>query len=94
MTASYTATAKALHWLMAILFFGLLALGFYMHDLPLSPQKLNSIPGTSGPASPPSCFVWLRLGLAPHAPSARAAGEHAAACSSGRPRRPRAALRC
>jgi cytochrome b561 len=37
----YTATAKALHWLMAVLFFGLLALGFYMHDLPLSPQKLQ-----------------------------------------------------
>jgi cytochrome b561 len=33
-TTRYTRTAKALHWLMAILFFGLLALGFYMHDLP------------------------------------------------------------
>ena len=38
---NYTATAKALHWLMAILLFGLLALGFYMHDLPLSPDKLQ-----------------------------------------------------
>jgi len=38
---SYTKTAKALHWLMAILLFGLLALGFYMHDLPLSPDKLK-----------------------------------------------------
>ena len=38
---SYTTTAKALHWLMAILLFGLLALGFYMHDLPLSPEKLK-----------------------------------------------------
>jgi cytochrome b561 len=37
----YTSTAKALHWLMAILLFGLLALGFYMHDLPVSPQKLQ-----------------------------------------------------
>ncbi len=37
----YTHTAKSLHWLMAILIFGLLALGFYMHDLPLSPQKLQ-----------------------------------------------------
>jgi cytochrome b561 len=26
---------------MAILLFGLLALGFYMHDLPLSPEKLQ-----------------------------------------------------
>lgn len=41
MTARYTSTAKALHWPMAILFFGLLALGFYMHDLPLSPEKLQ-----------------------------------------------------
>jgi cytochrome b561 len=37
----YTGTAKALHWLMAILLFGMLALGFYMQDLPLSPDKLK-----------------------------------------------------
>lgn len=41
MTANYSSTAKALHWLMAILLFGLLALGFYMQDLPLSPAKLQ-----------------------------------------------------
>ena len=41
MTDRYTGTAKTLHWLMAILLFGLLALGFYMHDLPLSPEKLQ-----------------------------------------------------
>lgn len=41
MTDRYTGTAKSLHWLMAILLFGLLALGFYMHDLPLSPEKLK-----------------------------------------------------
>jgi cytochrome b561 len=39
--AHYTSTAKALHWLMAVLLIGLLALGFYMHDLPLSPEKLR-----------------------------------------------------
>ncbi len=38
---AYTKAAKSLHWLMAILLFGLLALGFYMQDLPLSPQKLQ-----------------------------------------------------
>ena len=43
MTTHYTRTAKGLHWLMAILFFGLLALGFYMHDLPLSPEKLQAL---------------------------------------------------
>ncbi|MFZ1829118.1 MAG: cytochrome b [Candidatus Competibacteraceae bacterium] len=37
----YTRTAKTLHWLMALLLIGLLALGFYMQDLPLSPQKLQ-----------------------------------------------------
>ena len=41
MTTHYTATAKLLHWLMAALLFGLLALGWYMHDLPLSPDKLK-----------------------------------------------------
>jgi cytochrome b561 len=37
----YTRTAKSLHWLMALMIFGLLGLGFYMSDLPLSPQKLK-----------------------------------------------------
>ncbi len=41
MNATYTRTAKSLHWLMALLLIGLLALGFYMHDLPLSPEKLQ-----------------------------------------------------
>ena len=41
MSTHYTATAKLIHWLMATLLFGLLALGFYMTDLPFSPQKLQ-----------------------------------------------------
>lgn len=41
MKPAYTGTAQALHWLMAALLFALLALGFYMHDLPLSPEKLK-----------------------------------------------------
>mgnify|MGYP001811140071 CR=1 FL=1 len=41
MNTAYTRTAKTLHWLMAALLFGLLALGFYMRDLPLSPDKLQ-----------------------------------------------------
>ena len=40
-TSSYTLTAKAIHWLMAILLIGLLGLGMYMADLPLSPDKLR-----------------------------------------------------
>lgn len=38
---SYTVTAKALHWGVAVLIFGLLGLGFYMADLPISPTKLK-----------------------------------------------------
>jgi len=37
----YTATAQALHWLMAALIGGLVVLGLYMHGLPLSPRKLQ-----------------------------------------------------
>lgn len=41
MNSQYTATAKSLHWLMALLLIGLLVLGFYMAGLPLSPDKLR-----------------------------------------------------
>jgi cytochrome b561 len=41
MNDHYTATAKVLHWTMALLLLGLLGLGFYMHDLPLTPTKLK-----------------------------------------------------
>ena len=40
MTTTWTPIAKGLHWLMAALLLGLLALGLYMTDLPLSPEKL------------------------------------------------------
>ena len=38
---SYGKTAIALHWLIALLIFGMFPLGIYMVDLPLSPQKLQ-----------------------------------------------------
>jgi len=41
MSARYTKTAIALHWLMALLIFAILPLGLYMHDLTLSPLKLQ-----------------------------------------------------
>ena len=41
MSHQYTATAKSLHWLMAVMLFGLLALGLYMTNLPFSPEKLK-----------------------------------------------------
>lgn len=37
----YTYTAIALHWLMALLLAGLVTIGLYMHELPLSPWKLQ-----------------------------------------------------
>lgn len=40
-TTRYTATAIALHWLMALALAGLVIVGVYMHDLPLSPWKLK-----------------------------------------------------
>ncbi len=37
----YTNTAIALHWLLALLIFAAFPLGIYMHELPLSPTKLQ-----------------------------------------------------
>jgi cytochrome b561 len=41
MKNTYTATAIVLHWLMALLIFAILPIGYYMHDLKLSPVKLQ-----------------------------------------------------
>lgn len=41
MRKHYTTTAKSLHWLAAFMLAGLVALGFVMKDLPLSPEKLQ-----------------------------------------------------
>lgn len=41
MSARYTTTAIVLHWLMALLIFAVFPLGLYMHDLKLSPIKLQ-----------------------------------------------------
>ncbi len=61
MNTSYTTTAKALHWLMALLIFGLLALGFYMHDLPLSPEKLQYYSWHKWAGVTVFFLAWLRL---------------------------------
>ena len=39
--ARYSSTAIFLHWLVAALVIGNFALGWYMHELPLSPAKLR-----------------------------------------------------
>ena len=61
MTTRYTRTAKALHWLMTVLIFGLLALGFYMHDLPLSPDKLKLYSWHKWAGVTVFLLVWFRL---------------------------------
>ena len=61
MNRDYTATAKSLHWLMALLLMGLLVLGFYMHDLPLSPEKLQLYAWHKWAGVTAFLLVWLRL---------------------------------
>ena len=61
MNTHYTATAKGLHWLMALLILGLLALGFYMSDLPLSPEKLQYYSWHKWAGVTVFALVWLRL---------------------------------
>jgi len=39
----YTGTAISLHWLIALAIFANLALGFYVSDLPFSPQRIRLI---------------------------------------------------
>lgn len=41
MNQTYTRTAIALHWLMALGLLAAFSVGHYMHDLPLSPMKLK-----------------------------------------------------
>ena len=60
-THSYTPVAKALHWLMAVLILGLLALGIYMHELPLSPQKLQLYSWHKWAGVTVFVLLWLRL---------------------------------
>jgi cytochrome b561 len=42
-TPSYTRTAIVLHWAVALLIFVAFPLGLYMHELPLSPDKVRLI---------------------------------------------------
>ncbi len=46
---------------MALLIFGLLALGFYMHDLPLSPEKLQYYSWHKWAGVTVFFLAWLRL---------------------------------
>ena len=61
MNTNYTPVAKGLHWLMAALILGLLALGLYMSGLPLSPQKLQLYSWHKWAGVTVFVLVWLRL---------------------------------
>jgi len=61
MNTTYTPVAKSLHWLMALLILGLLALGTYMSELPLSPQKLELYAWHKWAGVTVFLLVWLRL---------------------------------
>ncbi len=61
MDTAYTPLAKGLHWLMALLIAGLLTLGLYMSDLPLSPEKLRLYAWHKWAGVTVFALVWLRL---------------------------------
>jgi cytochrome b561 len=57
----YTATAIALHWLMAVLIFGMFGVGLYMSGLPLSPTKLQIYSWHKWAGVTAFLLVFLRL---------------------------------
>jgi cytochrome b561 len=61
MRMSYTPVAKGLHWLMAVLIVGVLALGLYMTELPLSPQKLQIYSWHKWAGVTVFALLWVRL---------------------------------
>lgn len=61
MNTTYHPIAKALHWFMALAIFGLLALGFVMHDMPLSPDKLQYYSWHKWAGVSIFVLVWVRL---------------------------------
>jgi len=61
MNNSYTAIAKLFHWGMALVFAGLIVLGFVMTDMPLSPEKLQYYAWHKWAGVSVFMLVWLRL---------------------------------
>jgi cytochrome b561 len=61
MNHSYTAIAKLFHWGMALVFAGLIALGFVMTDMSLSPEKLQYYAWHKWAGVTVFLLVWLRL---------------------------------
>ena len=61
MKTSYHPLSKTLHWAMALAIFGLLALGFVMSDMPLSPEKLQYFSWHKWAGVTIFMLVWVRL---------------------------------
>ena len=61
MNTTYTAIAKLFHWGMAFVFAGLIAIGFVMTDMPLSPEKLQYYAWHKWAGVSVFVLVWLRL---------------------------------
>lgn len=61
MNTSHHPIAKALHWFMALVIFGLLALGFVMSGMPLSPEKLQYFSWHKWAGVSIFVLVWVRL---------------------------------
>jgi len=57
----YTTVAIGLHWLIAVAIIGSFSLGLYMHELPLSPQKLKLYSWHKWAGVSIFLFVLLRL---------------------------------
>ncbi|MCF8199479.1 MAG: cytochrome b [Sulfuritalea sp.] len=60
--SGYTHVAIGLHWLIAFAIVGSFSLGLYMHELPLSPQKLKLYSWHKWAGVTIFVFVLLRLG--------------------------------
>ena len=61
MNHRYTTIAKLFHWGMALVFAGLIALGFVMTDMSLSPEKLQYYAWHKWAGVSVFLLVWLRL---------------------------------
>ena len=61
MTTPYHPLARGLHWLMALLIAGLLVLGHYMSELPLSPEKLQYFSWHKWTGVTVFALLWVRL---------------------------------
>jgi cytochrome b561 len=60
-TNNYNPIAKLLHWFMALVIFGLIALGLVMADMPFSPEKLQYFSWHKWAGVSIFVLVWLRL---------------------------------